>query len=56
VDRYTVYQILRHAIARSNELDLRVRGSRREALRHARWMLIRLVQLYGQGASAHLSL
>ena len=56
VDRYTVYQVLRQAIARAAELGLHLRGSRRDALRHARWMLIRLVRLYGQGASPQIVL
>ncbi len=56
VDRYAVYQVLRRAIARAAELDLYLRGSRREALRHARWMLIRLVKLYGKGTSPQIHL
>ena len=31
-------------------------GSRRDALRHARWMLLRLTRLYGQGETPHLPL
>jgi hypothetical protein len=56
VDRYTVYQVLRQAIARTTELQLYLRGSRRDALRHARWMLIRLVKLYGQRTSPQIHL
>jgi hypothetical protein len=56
VDHYNVYQILRLSIERSDRLALCVRGSKREALRNARWMLARLVRLYGQGATPHLSL
>ena len=33
-----------------------VRGSRRDALRHARWMLVYLTRLYAQGESPRLSL
>jgi hypothetical protein len=56
VEHYSVYQILRLSIERSDRLALCVRGSKREALRNARWMLARLVRLYGQGATPHLSL
>ena len=56
VDRYTVYQVLRRAIDRSTELGLHLRGSRRDALRHARWMLIRLVRLTEQRPSPQIHL
>jgi hypothetical protein len=55
-ERYSVYQILRMAIERSEKMGLYVRGSRRDALRHARWMLARLVDLYAHGASPQLAL
>ena len=56
VDRYTVYQVLRQAIARAGELGLHLRASRRDALRHTRWMLIRLVRLNAQRASRQIHL
>ncbi len=55
-ERYTVYQLLRMLVSRSDALRLRVRGSRRDALRNARWMLARLVGHMGQGASTQLVL
>jgi len=56
VEPYTVQQIHRMVIERSETLKLHVRGSRRDALRHARWMLLRLTRLYGQGETPHLPL
>ncbi|MGB8327034.1 MAG: hypothetical protein WCE48_05590, partial [Steroidobacteraceae bacterium] len=55
VARYSVYQILRMAIGRCGRMDLWVRGNRRDAVRHARWMLLRLVTLYERGASPQLA-
>jgi hypothetical protein len=55
-ERYNVEQILRIVIERAEKLRLWVRGSRRDALRHARWMLARLTRLYAQGESPRLSL
>ncbi len=55
-ERYCVEQILRMAIERSDKLRLWVRGSRRDALRHARWMLVHLTRLYAQGESPRLAL
>jgi hypothetical protein len=46
VDRYAAHQVLRTAIHRSEQLQLWVRGSQREALRRTRMMLVRLVRLY----------
>jgi hypothetical protein len=43
-------------IERSDKLKLYVRGSRRDAMRHARWILARLTRLYGQGETPHLRL
>jgi hypothetical protein len=56
VERYTVLQIHRMVVERSERLKLHVRGSRRDALRHARWMLLRLTRMYGQGETPHLAL
>jgi hypothetical protein len=55
-ERYGVEQILRIAIERSEKLALWVRGDRRGALRHARWMLVYLTRLYAQGESPRLAL
>jgi hypothetical protein len=55
-ERYTAQQILRMLIERSDKLKLYVRGSRRDAMRHARWILARLTRLYGQGETPHLRL
>jgi hypothetical protein len=56
VERYNVEQILRMLIERCMELDLYVRGSRRDARRYSRWMLERLTGLYSQGATPQLPL
>ncbi|MGC1729470.1 MAG: hypothetical protein WA747_08800, partial [Steroidobacteraceae bacterium] len=53
---YSVGQILRMLIERSERLGLYVRGSRREALRYSRWMLGRLAGLYSEGETPHLPL
>ena len=55
-ERYSVQQILRMLIDRCDTLNLHVRGSRREALRHSRWMLERVVSLYSQGETPLLPL
>jgi hypothetical protein len=54
--RYSVEQILRIAVERAEKLGLWVRGSRRDALRHARWMVVYLTRLYAQGESPTLAL
>ena len=56
VERYSVYQILRLAIERSEKLGLYVRGNRRDALRNAHWLLARLLRLYSQAESPQLTL
>jgi len=55
-ERYSVEQILRIAVERAEKLGLWVRGSRRDTVRHARWMLVYLTRLYAQGESPRLSL
>jgi hypothetical protein len=55
-ERYSVEQILRIVVERAEKLGVWVRGSRRDALRHARWMLVYLTRLYAQGESPRLSL
>jgi hypothetical protein len=53
---YSVRQVLRMLIERSERLQLYVRGNRRDALRYSRWMLERLTGLYSQGETPHLPL
>ena len=56
MERYSIQQILRMLIERSESLKLFVRGNRRDALRHTRWMLGRLARLYSQGETPQLRL
>ena len=56
LEPYSVHQILRMLIERSEALKLYVRGNRRDALHHARWMLARIARLYAQGETPHLAL
>lgn len=56
LERYSVQQIVRMLIERSETLKLYVRGSRRDAVRSARWLLERLASLYAQGETPHLRL
>lgn len=55
-ERYGVEQILRIVVERAEKLRLWVRGSRRDALRHAKWMIAYLTRLYAQGESPTLAL
>ena len=56
MERYSVEQILRMLIERSDNLKLYVRGARRDAMHHSRWMLQRLASLYSQGETPQLPL
>jgi hypothetical protein len=56
MERYSVHQILRMLIDRVDNLKLYVRGNRRDALSHSRWMLARLSRLYSQCETPHLAL
>jgi hypothetical protein len=56
IERYSVEQILRMLIERSERLKLYVRGNRRDALSYSRWMLERLAGLYSQSETPHLPL
>jgi len=49
MERYSVEQILRMIIERSEILKLYVPGNKRHAARHMRWMLLRISRLYVQG-------
>jgi hypothetical protein len=53
---YSVEQILRLLIERCDILKLYVRGSRRDAVHHARWMIERVAQAYSQGETPQLLL
>ena len=55
-DSYSVQQHLRLMIARGTHLQLYLRGSRREALRNARWILGKLTRLYATIESPTLRL
>jgi hypothetical protein len=55
-EAYSVHQVLRLLIERSEALELYVRGSRREAARAARVMLTRMTRLYAAGETPHLAL
>jgi hypothetical protein len=55
-ERYSVEQVLRMLIERSERLGLYVRGNRRDALHYSRWMLERLTGLYSQGETPQLPL
>jgi hypothetical protein len=56
LERYSVQQIARMLIERTETLNLYVRGNRRDAVRNARWLLERLASLYSQGETPHLHL
>jgi Putative zinc-binding metallo-peptidase len=56
IDPYSVEQVLRMLIERSEHLRLYVRGNQRDARRYSRWMLERLTGLYSQGETPHLPL
>ncbi|HYL04231.1 MAG TPA: putative zinc-binding metallopeptidase [Steroidobacteraceae bacterium] len=55
-DRYSVAQVLRMLIERSERLQLYVRGNRRDARSYSRWMLERLTGLYSQSETPQLPL
>jgi Putative zinc-binding metallo-peptidase len=56
IERYNLHQVMRLIIERAEELRLFVQGSRRDAVRHCRWMLGRIAQLYAQGETPQLPL
>jgi hypothetical protein len=55
-ERYSIEQILRLLIGRSESLGLWLRGNRRLALRQSRRMLVHLTRLYSRGESPRLAL
>jgi hypothetical protein len=56
MERYSIQQIMRMLVERSDDLKLQVRGSRREATRNARWMVEWLAQNYAQGETPQILL
>ena len=56
MERYSVEQVLRMVIERSERLRLYVRGNRREALRCSRALLERLTRIYSEGETPQLPL
>jgi hypothetical protein len=56
IEPYSVGQVLRMLLERSEHLGLYQRGNRRDALRYSRWMLERLTGLYSQGETPQLPL
>ena len=56
MERYSVHQILRMLIERCETFKLYVRGNRRDAVGHSRWMLERIASLYSQGETPLLPL
>ena len=56
VPRYSVHEIMRTMIDRSEALQLYIRGSRRDAAHVSRWMLEKLVSFYSQGETPHIPL
>ncbi len=56
IERYSIYQLLRMIMERCDALKLHVHGNRRDAVRHVRWVLIRLARLYAQGETPHFPL
>jgi len=56
IDPYSVEQVARMLVERSERLGLYLRGNQRDARRYSRWMLERLTGLYSQGETPHLAL
>jgi hypothetical protein len=53
---YLVHQVLRLMIARSEALNLYVRGSRRELKPHLKWVIARLAESYEERQLPHVAL
>jgi hypothetical protein len=56
IDQYTLHQVLRIAVDRSDNMELYLRGSQRNALPHARWLLGGLARLLGERERPHVNL
>lgn len=55
-DQYTLHHALRIAIEGSDNMQLYLRGSKRHAIPHARWLLARLVRLLDERERPQLNL
>jgi hypothetical protein len=55
-DSYTLHQVLRLAIDRSDNMQLYLRGSQRNALPHVRWLLGSLARVLGERERPQLNL
>ncbi len=55
-EAYDLQQVLRIAIERSDNMGLYLRGSQRDALPHARWLLGSMAQLFGERERPELNL
>jgi hypothetical protein len=55
-DHYTLHHALRIAIEGSDNMQLYLRGSQRNAMPHARWLLARLARLLDERERPHLNL
>jgi hypothetical protein len=55
-DAYNLQQVLRIAIERADELGLYLRGSQRDAVPHARWLLAGMARLFGERERPQLNL
>jgi hypothetical protein len=55
-DSYNLHQVLRLAIDRSDNMQLYLRGSQRNALPHARWLLGSLTRVLGERERPQLNL
>jgi hypothetical protein len=55
-DSYTLHQVLRLAVDRSDNMQLYLRGSQRSALPHARWLLGGLARVLGERERPQLNL
>jgi hypothetical protein len=55
-DSYTLQQVLRLAVDRSDNMQLYLRGSQRNALPHARWLLGGLARVLGERERPQLNL
>jgi hypothetical protein len=55
-EAYTLQQVLRIAIERADNMDLYLRGSQRDAMPHARWLLGSMARLFGERERPQLNL
>jgi hypothetical protein len=55
-DAYNLQQVLRLAIERADDMGLYLRGSQRDAMPHARWLLGSMARLFGERERPQLNL